>query len=115
VFPGEILDDRNSKWILNITNDAWFGNSDGPAQHMRSVCFRAIEEGRAVVRVANNGISCIVDCKGRIVDRLGTDEIGTLSADMPMPYRDTFFSVHGNKTILILVLSLIVIVVVLGL
>jgi apolipoprotein N-acyltransferase len=113
VFPGDVLDDRNSKWILNITNDAWFGNSDGPSQHMRSVCFRAIEEGRAIVRVANNGISCVIDCNGRVVNKLETNEIGAIKADMPMPYRDTFFSVHGNKTILLLVFGLIVIVLVL--
>jgi apolipoprotein N-acyltransferase len=110
VFPGEVVDDRGSKWILNITNDAWFGDSDGPSQHMRSVCFRAIEEGRAVVRVANNGISCVIDCNGRVVNRLGTNEIGILEADMPMPYRNTFFAVHGNKTILLLVFCLILIV-----
>jgi apolipoprotein N-acyltransferase len=113
VFPGEVMDDHASKWILNITNDAWFGDSDGPHQHMRSVRFRAIEEGRAVVRVANNGISCVIDCNGGVVDRLETDEVGTLKADMPMPYRDTFYSVHGNKTILLLVIGLILIVLVL--
>jgi apolipoprotein N-acyltransferase len=108
IFPGQIMDDPDSKWILNITNDAWFNDSDGPIQHMRSVCFRAIEEGRAIVRVANNGISCVIDCDGRVIDSLCTDDIGTLSAYMPMPYRNTFFSRYGNVPILLLVSGLIV-------
>jgi apolipoprotein N-acyltransferase len=111
VFPGEILDDRESKWILNITNDAWFNDSDGPSQHMRSACFRAIEDGRAIVRVANNGISCIIDCNGSIVSKLETDAVGVLDTYMPLPYRNTFFSVHKNIPILSLIVALIFIVI----
>ncbi|MDR0942491.1 MAG: apolipoprotein N-acyltransferase [Holosporales bacterium] len=108
VFPGEILDDPDSGWILNITNDAWFKDSDGPAQHLTAACFRAIEEGRAVVRVANNGISCVIDCNGRFQQRLETDEVGKIDVNMPSKYCSTFFSKHKNKTVLILITVLII-------
>jgi apolipoprotein N-acyltransferase len=99
-FPGNVIDDRKSSWILNVTNDSWFANTDGPTQHLRTTCFRAIEEGRPIVRCANNGISAIIDCYGRIVKKLDTDEIGTIEHKMPMKNRDTLFSRYGNLTIL---------------
>ena len=97
-FPGEITDNSASTWILNITNDAWFGNSDGPSQHLRMACFRAIEEGKPIARCANNGISCIIDCNGKIREKLDTDEIGVISTLMPLPARKTVFSSHKDIT-----------------
>ena len=82
-FPGKISDSRDSKWILNITNDAWFGESDGPQQHCRMACFRAIEERKPVARCANNGITCIIDRFGRVIKYLSTNEIGNLIGYMP--------------------------------
>ena len=101
-FPGEIVDDKESKWILNITNDSWFKDSDGPTQHLKIACFRAIEEGRAIARCANNGISCIINCNGQITKELKTDEVGKINSIMPQKYCDTFFSKYHNNTILIL-------------
>jgi apolipoprotein N-acyltransferase len=99
-FPGEIVDASGSEWILNITNDSWFNESDGPIQHMKTSCFRAIEEGKPVIRCANNGISCIIDCNGRILKSLKTNEIGKIDVFMPKRYQETFFSIYNNKTIL---------------
>ena len=99
-FPGEITDNSASTWILNITNDAWFKNSDGPSQHLRMACFRAIEEGKPIARCANNGISCIIDCNGRIRTKLNTDEIGVISELMPLPTCKTVFSSYKNATFL---------------
>lgn len=101
-FPGEIVDDKESKWILNITNDSWFKDSDGPTQHLITACFRAIEEGKTIARCANNGISCIINCNGQITKQLKTDEVGKINSIMPQKYCDTFFSKYHNKTILIL-------------
>lgn len=95
-FPGEIIDSPASAWILNITNDAWFGISDGPSQHLKMACFRAIEEGRPIARCANNGISCIIDCNGKIKKKLDTDEIGVISELMPLPSCKTVFSSYKN-------------------
>ncbi|MBR1479443.1 MAG: apolipoprotein N-acyltransferase [Alphaproteobacteria bacterium] len=98
-FPGEILDNSESTWIVNVTNDSWFKNSDGPTQHMRAACFRAIEEGRPIVRCANNGISCIIDCNGRVIDALQTDEIGRIETTVPAKRQKTLFAKYKHKTI----------------
>ena len=64
IFP--LSDDKKARWIINITNDAWFGNSTGPWQHAVHARMRAIEAGLALVRVANTGISFVSDGFGRI-------------------------------------------------
>ncbi len=102
-FPGEIVDNNESTWILNITNDSWFKNSDGPTQHLKIASFRAIEEGKSIVRCANNGISCIIDCNGRVHDALQTDEIGKIDSQMPGKRQNTVFSKYKNSTIFVLI------------
>ncbi len=71
------------RWIVNVTNDAWFGNTPGPRQHLRHAQLRAIERGLPVVRAANNGISAFIDAEGRIVDYLRLNATGTLTARLP--------------------------------
>jgi apolipoprotein N-acyltransferase len=102
-FPGEVVDDQWSPWLLNLTNDSWFKNSDGPVQHLRTARFRAIEEGRPIVRCANNGISCIIDCNGKIQKQLGTDKVGHIDVYMPQRWQQTIFSEFKNNTILVII------------
>jgi len=80
IFPGQVVAGGGVKpgWILNITNDAWFHNTAGPYQHLESARFRAIEENLPLVRVANNGISAIIDQFGRILKTLSYNTQGTL-------------------------------------
>ena len=92
---------RESTWILNITNDSWFKDSDGPTQHLKTACFRAIEEGRGIVRCANNGISAVINCNGELEKILTTDEVGNIESKFPARYHKTIFSTYKNKTILI--------------
>lgn len=84
IFPGDVVDPHHRPaWLLNITNDAWFGFSSGPFQHFAIARTRAVEEGLPLVRAANNGISGVIDPYGRVVRRLGLDDIGALDSALP--------------------------------
>ncbi|MCX7338677.1 MAG: apolipoprotein N-acyltransferase [Alphaproteobacteria bacterium] len=89
IFPGYViqydvrLTQSNPEWILNITNDAWYGRTNGPYQHLSIVRVRAIEEGLPLVRVANNGISAVIDAYGNILYHLDLDKIGFIDFTLP--------------------------------
>ncbi len=84
IFPGAVTaPDRPPAWLLNITNDAWFGRSSGPYQHFAMARVRAVEQGLPLVRAANTGISAIVDAHGRTVARLGVGATGVLDGALP--------------------------------
>ncbi len=84
-FPWEIAPERPFSWILNVTNDGWFGNTSGPYQHLAIARTRAIEQGVAVIRAANTGISAIIDPYGRIEEKLSLNETGVLDSSLPLP------------------------------
>ncbi len=107
IFPGRVVAaGSRPEWLLNITNDAWFGTSSGPFQHFASARMRAVEEGLPLVRVANNGISGVVDAYGRIVARLGLNEIGILDSRLPRPTDEaTVFARYGDWMALLLALG----------
>lgn len=106
IFPGSVVrrNDR-PKWILNITNDAWFGTSAGPSQHFASARMRAVEEGIPIIRVANTGISGVIDSYGRVLNRLNVGEIGVIDSSLPVSLRSgTLFSEYGNVIPLLLII-----------
>ncbi len=97
IFPGEVVDpaDRPA-WLLNITNDAWYGDSAGPRQHLATARMRAVEEGLPIARAANTGISAAYDAKGREIARLGWGRPGSLVVALPAPLPPTLFARFGN-------------------
>ena len=106
IFPGAVTSPSGPRpeWILNVTNDAWFGNSTGPYQHFANARLRAAEEGIPVVRVANTGISAVIDPYGRIVQTLGLGDRGVLDSPLPKALEGrTPFATIGNLAVCILI------------
>ncbi len=97
IFPGDITsrDDRPG-WIVNLTNDGWFGISTGPYQHLQQTRMRAVEEGLPIVRAANTGISAVIDPVGRIVARLDLGVEGVLDAGLPSAIAPTVYARIGD-------------------
>ncbi len=90
IFPSELgYQGKTADAIINITNDAWYGNTPGPYQHFRQAQLRAVEQGMPLLRDANNGISAIVDSYGRITREMKLNETGFV--DGPLPPRATTF------------------------
>lgn len=102
IFPGSVVaetrdDGERPSWLLNITNDAWYGQTAGPYQHFAIAQTRAVEEGMPLVRVASTGISGVVDPYGRVAARLGLDERGVLDVDLPAALAEaTAYSRYGD-------------------
>lgn len=106
IFSGQVVDpyDRPA-WLLNSTNDAWYGNSAGPRQHLAAVRLRAVEEGLPVARAANTGISAVFDGRGHELARLGWGRQGVLVHSMPDALPQTAFGRFGRWIPLFLALA----------
>jgi apolipoprotein N-acyltransferase len=111
IFPGEVMPDLRSvdaalrpRLLLNVTNDAWFGNTPGPHQHLQQARLRAIEEGIPLVRAANTGISAVIDPYGREIGRLPLGREGVLDAGLPHAIGSTTFSRVGQAAAAVMVL-----------
>jgi apolipoprotein N-acyltransferase len=83
IFPGAVTPSPRPDWLVNITNDAWFGVSTGPWQHLAAARLRAVEEGLPLARAAQTGISAAFDARGRRLGLLRTGETGTLTLPLP--------------------------------
>lgn len=97
VFPQDlrVAGDRPD-WILQITNDSWFGNIAGPYQHLAQARFRAIEQGLPLLRSANTGVTAVIDAKGRILDSLPLNTEGVIDAAVPPSLAPTIYARTGD-------------------
>ena len=85
-FAGRATDGTGrARWIVNVTNDAWFGISSGPHQHAGMARMRAVEAGLPLVRAANTGISLVTDARGRVLAQLPLGAMGILDQPLPRP------------------------------
>jgi apolipoprotein N-acyltransferase len=87
---------KGAAFMTNITNDAWFGDSGGPRQHLAMVPLRAVENGVAIARAANTGVSAFVAPSGAIEATLPLGERGILERAVPLRRRDTFYTRFGD-------------------
>jgi apolipoprotein N-acyltransferase len=102
IFAEEInFGAERPRLLLLITNDAWFGKAAGPHQHLAQARLRAIEQGLPMVRVANTGISAMIDAKGRITASLPLDVDGAIDAALPRSLPATWYSRTGDWPILV--------------
>lgn len=108
IFPGNVAaSDERPDWLLNITNDAWFGQTAGPHQHFAIARARAVEEGLPLIRVAGTGISGTTDSYGRIQSRLNVNERGVLDVSLPSALPATPYSRMGDLSYLIIMIALL--------
>ena len=106
IFPGAIYPkDQRPEWLLTVTNDAWFGDTSGPRQHLDMARLRSIEAGLPMARSANTGISAIIDAKGRILERLSLYQAGRIEGPLPPPLPQTLYDRAGDWLFLALVIA----------
>lgn len=108
IFPAAVVDEAHRPaWIVNISNDAWFG-AWGPPQHLAQARLRAIEEGLPIARVTPTGISAMIDANGQIIGAIGPHKAASLSLRVPPPHPPTLFARFAHWTSFTFGLALLV-------
>ena len=110
IYSGNIFDERDFDFIVNISEDGWFGQSIGPQQHFVHSIYRAIESGKYVLRSANNGIAAIVNPLGVIEKQVDLNQSGYVDFIESKKIRSTIFSKYGNKIFGLMILLYILLV-----
>ncbi|WP_306251885.1 apolipoprotein N-acyltransferase [Parvularcula sp. IMCC14364] len=107
IFPGRMYPEgQRPDWMVTVTNDAWFGDSVGPKQHLAQARLRSIETGLPMVRSANTGISAIIGPAGRILDRIPLQESGTVFSRLPQATGRTLYDRLGDIPYFLMILIL---------
>ena len=108
VFPYDLANaPERADFILLITNDAWFGEFSGPYQHFAQARLRSVEQGLPMIRVANTGISAMIDAQGRVTASLPLGQAGYLDAALPPPIAPTVYARMGDLPILLLMTAVV--------
>ena len=114
IFPGAVTPRQRPGWLVNVTDDSWFGPWAGPLQHLLIARVRAIEEGLPVARAANTGISAMIDPLGRITTSLDLGRMGAVDASLPAALAPTPYAQFGDIIFLILLVGAAVVAFVLA-
>jgi len=103
IFPGAAIPrGERPGWMVNVTNDGWFGISSGPYQHFQQARMLAVAEGLPLVRAANTGISAVIDPVGRIVKSLPLGSEGVLDARLPNAIAPTMYVRYGDTALIVI-------------
>jgi apolipoprotein N-acyltransferase len=103
IFPAAVIQgSERPKVLVNVTNDGWFGQTTGPHQHLHQARVRAVEEGLPVIRAANNGISAVIDARGRVLGSLGLDVRGSIDSTLPSAIAPPPYARYGDWIFLLL-------------
>jgi apolipoprotein N-acyltransferase len=104
IYSGKLSRDHNFDYIINISEDGWFGNSIGPKQHFSHSIFRSIESGKYIIRSTNNGISAIINPMGIVEQEVEFGSTGYVELSESKLVKSTPFMLYGNKIFLMLIL-----------
>jgi apolipoprotein N-acyltransferase len=104
IYSGKLSRDNNFDYIINISEDGWFGNSIGPKQHFSHSIFRSIESGKYIIRSTNNGISAIINPIGIVEQEVEFGSTGYVELSESKLVKSTPFMLYGNKIFFILIL-----------
>jgi len=110
IFPHAVTDPAAPRpgWLVNITDDAWFGPWAGPRQHFLIARVRAIEEGLPIARAANTGISAVIDGNGRVRAALALGRMGVVDAPLPASLAPTLYTQLGDWIVVFFIINAIV-------
>ena len=119
IFPAEVTGPAHAtagrpQWLLNVTNDAWFGPSSGPYQHLTSARLRTIEEGLPMIRSANTGVSAVIDAYGNVRASIEMQREGIIDSVLPPARVWTPYGRWGDLTMAALLMFLVFVMVVRG-
>ena len=104
IYSGKLSKDINFDYIINISEDGWFGNSIGPKQHFSHNIFRSIESGKYIIRSANNGITAVINPLGIVEQKVKFGSTGFVTLSESKLVKSTLFMLYGNKIFLLLIL-----------
>jgi apolipoprotein N-acyltransferase len=105
LFPGAVTAKTRPGWLVNVTDDSWFGPSTGPYQHLLTAQVRAIEEGLPVARAANTGISAVIDPYGHVLVSLGLGKTGIVDSPLPVALPNTLYARLGDSIFAVMVVA----------
>ena len=110
IFPDEVVNRKDKpKWLVVLTNDGWYGNSTGPYQHLVAAQMRAVEEGVAVVRSANSGISAVISPVGKIINQIKLNEKNYSDVYLPKKAAiKTIYNIFGKYFILCIMFLMLI-------